>query len=191
MTDPPREGARVPGRVRRRPRQGRPRGRRRRCASRTTAASACGWRRWAAARWTARGSSASRREGKVAAEEEERRIFYVAATRAQEHLVLSGATDLEQAARARGAAGADALGLARLLRRAARPRAPGDRVDQREGREVRVRWTRLHAGDRRRGAARRGPRAAARPSRGAARLRAAAARARPARRRRARSRSAA
>jgi ATP-dependent helicase/nuclease subunit A len=33
-------------------------------------------------------------EGKRAAEEEERRIFYVAATRAQEHLVLSGATDL-------------------------------------------------------------------------------------------------
>ena len=30
------------------------------------------------------------------AEAEERRIFYVAATRAQEHLVLSGATDLEQ-----------------------------------------------------------------------------------------------
>ncbi len=29
-------------------------------------------------------------------EEEERRIFYVAATRAQEHLVLSGATDLEK-----------------------------------------------------------------------------------------------
>ena len=33
-------------------------------------------------------------EGKRAAEEEERRIFYVAVTRAQEHLVLSGATDL-------------------------------------------------------------------------------------------------
>jgi ATP-dependent helicase/nuclease subunit A len=30
------------------------------------------------------------------AEEEERRIFYVAATRAREHLILSGATDLEQ-----------------------------------------------------------------------------------------------
>jgi ATP-dependent exoDNAse (exonuclease V) beta subunit len=33
-------------------------------------------------------------QAKRAAEEEERRIFYVAATRAQEHLVLSGATDL-------------------------------------------------------------------------------------------------
>jgi ATP-dependent helicase/nuclease subunit A len=32
--------------------------------------------------------------GKRAAEEEERRIFYVAVTRAQQHLVLSGATDL-------------------------------------------------------------------------------------------------
>ena len=32
---------------------------------------------------------------KVVAEEEEKRIFYVALTRAQEHLVLSGATDLE------------------------------------------------------------------------------------------------
>ncbi|MEA2330928.1 MAG: hypothetical protein QOH58_1066 [Thermoleophilaceae bacterium] len=33
---------------------------------------------------------------KALGEEEEKRIFYVAATRAQEHLVLSGATDLEQ-----------------------------------------------------------------------------------------------
>ena len=32
---------------------------------------------------------------KVVGEEEEKRIFYVAVTRAQEHLVLSGATDLE------------------------------------------------------------------------------------------------
>ena len=35
-------------------------------------------------------------EQRETAEEEERRIFYVAATRAQEHLVLSGATDLER-----------------------------------------------------------------------------------------------
>ena len=33
---------------------------------------------------------------KAAGEQEERRIFYVAATRAQEHLLLSGATDLEK-----------------------------------------------------------------------------------------------
>ncbi len=37
-----------------------------------------------------------RKEQKVEDEEEERRIFYVAATRAQEHLILSGATDLEK-----------------------------------------------------------------------------------------------
>jgi len=37
-----------------------------------------------------------REESKLDGEEEERRIFYVAATRAQEHLVLSGATDLER-----------------------------------------------------------------------------------------------
>ena len=37
-----------------------------------------------------------REEQKLEDEEEERRIFYVAATRAQEHLILSGATDLEK-----------------------------------------------------------------------------------------------
>jgi ATP-dependent helicase/nuclease subunit A len=37
-----------------------------------------------------------KQEEKIASEDEERRIFYVAATRAQEHLVLSGATDLEK-----------------------------------------------------------------------------------------------
>jgi ATP-dependent exoDNAse (exonuclease V) beta subunit len=37
-----------------------------------------------------------RKEQKAEDEEEERRIFYVAATRAKEHLVLSGATDLEK-----------------------------------------------------------------------------------------------
>ena len=37
-----------------------------------------------------------RQEQKLEDEEEERRIFYVAATRAKEHLILSGATDLEK-----------------------------------------------------------------------------------------------
>jgi ATP-dependent exoDNAse (exonuclease V) beta subunit len=37
-----------------------------------------------------------RERDRLEAEAEERRIFYVAATRAREHLVLSGATDLEQ-----------------------------------------------------------------------------------------------
>lgn len=39
---------------------------------------------------------ALRERQKLEDEEEERRIFYVAATRAQQHLVLSGATDLEK-----------------------------------------------------------------------------------------------
>ena len=87
-----------------------------------------------------RGSRPSRRS---AAEEEERRIFYVAATRAEEHLILSGATDLEKLPEPDDLCGADALGLARLLRRAARGGASGVHVDEREGREVRVRWRRL------------------------------------------------
>jgi len=37
-----------------------------------------------------------REESRLEGEEEERRVFYVAATRAQHHLVLSGATDLEK-----------------------------------------------------------------------------------------------
>ena len=55
-------------------------------------------------------------EGKRAAEEEERRIFYVAVTRAQEHLVLSGATDLAKRPDPAELTGADALDLARVLR---------------------------------------------------------------------------
>ena len=80
-------------------------------------------------------------EGKVAAEAEERRIFYVAATRAKEHLVLSGATDLAKRPEAselqepmrwiwRGfCAGLPAGG------------AQGIHVDRREDRDVAVRWT--------------------------------------------------
>ena len=121
-------------------------------------------------------------QAKRAAEEEERRIFYVAATRAQEHLVLSGATDLGKRPDAGGAVRADALGLARLLRRAARRGSNRDRA-----------WTRTRA------ATWRPLDAAARPAtvdevlpagrprarragggRGRAVLRAAAARARPA-----------
>jgi len=37
-----------------------------------------------------------KQEQKEADEEEEKRILYVAMTRAEEHLVLSGATDLEK-----------------------------------------------------------------------------------------------
>ena len=82
-------------------------------------------------------------QAKAAAEEEERRIFYVAVTRAQEHLVLSGATDLEKRPEPdemcepmrwiwRGfCSGLPAPGAA----------VSGIHVDEREGRPVRVGWT--------------------------------------------------
>ena len=81
-------------------------------------------------------------EQRSAAEEEERRIFYVACTRAEEHLVLSGATDLE-----RRPEPAELNEPMRWLWRgfcAGLPSegASGEHVDHREGREVRVRWTR-------------------------------------------------
>jgi ATP-dependent helicase/nuclease subunit A len=81
-------------------------------------------------------------EGKRAAEEEERRIFYVAVTRAQKHLVLSGATDL-----ARRQEPAELTEPMRWIWRgfcAGLPSegATGVHIDEREGREVAVRWTR-------------------------------------------------
>jgi ATP-dependent helicase/nuclease subunit A len=80
-------------------------------------------------------------EGKRAAEEEERRIFYVAVTRAQEHLVLSGATDLAKRP--------DPAELTEPMRwiwrgfAAGLPTEGGSGVvlGLREGREVGVRWT--------------------------------------------------
>jgi ATP-dependent exoDNAse (exonuclease V) beta subunit len=80
-------------------------------------------------------------EGKRAAEEEERRIFYVAVTRAQEHLVLSGATDL--AKRPEPAELAEPM---RWIWRgfcAGLPTegASGVEVDAYDGRAVAVRWT--------------------------------------------------
>jgi ATP-dependent helicase/nuclease subunit A len=80
-------------------------------------------------------------EGRVAAEEEERRIFYVAATRAQEHLVLSGATDLTKRQDP-----ADLQEPMRWIWRGFCAGLPaegpeGIHVDEREGREVAVRWT--------------------------------------------------
>jgi ATP-dependent helicase/nuclease subunit A len=81
-------------------------------------------------------------EGKRAAEEEERRIFYVAVTRAQQHLVLSGATDL-----ARRPDPAELSEPMRWIWRgfcAGLPAegATGVELDSYEGREVAVRWTR-------------------------------------------------
>jgi ATP-dependent exoDNAse (exonuclease V) beta subunit len=80
-------------------------------------------------------------EGKRAAEEEERRIFYVAVTRAQEHLVLSGATDL-----AKRPDPAELTEPMRWVWRGFCPGLPaegasGVHLDAREGREVAVAWT--------------------------------------------------
>jgi ATP-dependent helicase/nuclease subunit A len=80
-------------------------------------------------------------EQRTAAEEEERRIFYVACTRAEQHLVLSGATDLE-----RRPEPAELTEPMRWVWRGFCAGLPsegssGEQVDQREGREVRVRWT--------------------------------------------------
>jgi ATP-dependent helicase/nuclease subunit A len=81
---------------------------------------------------------------KTAAEEEEKRIFYVAVTRAQKHLVLSGAVDLE--------APPEPDELKEPMRWVLRafcpsavssPEPVGVHEDEREGRAVRVRWSRL------------------------------------------------
>ncbi len=119
-------------------------------------------------------------EGKRAAEEEERRIFYVAVTRAKEHLVLSGATDLAKRPEpseltepmrwiwrgfCEGLPPEGASGSTSTCATAAR--SP-------------VRWTRLHAGDGGGGAAGGRPHAGATRAGPPARLRAARARAGPA-----------
>jgi ATP-dependent helicase/nuclease subunit A len=81
-------------------------------------------------------------QAKRAAEEEERRIFYVAATRAQQHLVLSGATDLGK----RPEPGELCEPMRWIWRGfcAGLPTegATGVEVDSYEGRDVAVRWTR-------------------------------------------------
>jgi ATP-dependent helicase/nuclease subunit A len=82
-------------------------------------------------------------QAKRAAEEEERRIFYVAVTRAQEHLVLSGATDLRKRP--------DPAELSEPMRWIWRgfcaglpsEGATGVSFDSYEGRDVAVGWTRL------------------------------------------------
>jgi ATP-dependent helicase/nuclease subunit A len=81
-------------------------------------------------------------EQKLASEEEERRIFYVAATRAQEHLIMSGATDL-----AKRPEPAPLCEPMRWVWRGLSPGLPaegasGVHVDDWEGRDVPVRWLR-------------------------------------------------
>ncbi len=76
-------------------------------------------------------------------EAEERRIMYVALTRAREHLVLSGATDLEKRKEPE-----DLTEPLRWMWRSLVPDLPGDDArgvgtESYEGRDVRVRWERL------------------------------------------------
>jgi ATP-dependent helicase/nuclease subunit A len=80
-------------------------------------------------------------EQRAAAEDEERRIFYVACTRAQEHLILSGATDLDKRGEPK-----ELCEPMRWIWRGFCPGLPGEgatgeHLDARQGREVRVRWT--------------------------------------------------
>jgi ATP-dependent helicase/nuclease subunit A len=81
-------------------------------------------------------------QAKRAAEEEERRIFYVAATRAKEHLILSGATDLGK----RPEPGELSEPMRWIWRGfcAGLPQegATGVEHDSYEGRDVAVRWVR-------------------------------------------------
>ena len=77
-------------------------------------------------------------EQKPEDEEEEKRIFYVAATRAEEHLVLSGATDLEKL-RAREPWRSPCAGSGAAWRRAWTSSTPEGRpAASYDGRDVRV-----------------------------------------------------
>jgi len=82
-------------------------------------------------------------EQKSAGEEEEKRIFYVAVTRAQQHLVLSGATDLEKLPEPEELKEPMRWVLRGFCPGAASPELEGVHREEREGRELRVRWTRL------------------------------------------------
>jgi ATP-dependent helicase/nuclease subunit A len=83
-------------------------------------------------------------EQKTAGEAEEKRIFYVAVTRAQQHLVLSGALDLEQLPQPDELKEPMRWVLRGFCPSAAGAEGPtGVHEDLREGRSVRVRWHRL------------------------------------------------
>jgi ATP-dependent helicase/nuclease subunit A len=83
-------------------------------------------------------------EQKTADEAEEKRIFYVAVTRAQQHLVLSGAVDLEQMPEPDELKEPMRWVLRGFCPSAATAGDPaGVHEDEREGRPVRVRYTRL------------------------------------------------
>ncbi len=81
-----------------------------------------------------------KKEQKTAGEAEERRIFYVAATRAQRHLILSGATNLETRPQPD-----EMQEPMRWIWRGFCPGVPDDaafgiHLDRYDGREVRVAW---------------------------------------------------
>ena len=83
-----------------------------------------------------------KQETKESDEEEERRIFYVASTRAREHLVLSGATDLEKLPEPRPL-GEPMAWLWRAFCGSLEGGGPvGIHVDEYGGRHVKVRWER-------------------------------------------------
>jgi ATP-dependent helicase/nuclease subunit A len=75
-------------------------------------------------------------------EEEEQRIFYVAMTRAQEHLVLSGATDLERREEPKPLGEPMAWAWRVFCPSLPAEGVRGEHLDDWEGREVRVRWER-------------------------------------------------
>ena len=79
---------------------------------------------------------------KLADEAEERRIFYVAVTRAEQHLVLSGATDLEKRPEPRPLGEPMAWVWRSFCPGLPDQGAAGVHVDSYEGREVSVRWER-------------------------------------------------
>jgi ATP-dependent helicase/nuclease subunit A len=83
-------------------------------------------------------------EQKTAGEAEEKRIFYVAVTRAQRHLVLSGAVDLETLPEPEELKEPMRWILRGFCPAAAHSGEPaGVHEEMREGRAVRVRWLRL------------------------------------------------
>jgi ATP-dependent helicase/nuclease subunit A len=83
-------------------------------------------------------------EQKTAGEAEEKRIFYVAVTRAQQHLVLSGAVDLETLPEPDELKEPMRWMLRGFCPSAADASQPtGIHQDEREGRRVRARWHRL------------------------------------------------